>query len=189
VRDLTIDLANNTGSAIAVLLCDHWGVINCNMLNIADSGYGVVVNGGSYWRIAQNYFLEQTPTGGFQNEAVLVSISQGDAGYAEIADNICVNTGMDVSLHDSVISRNRVTGVKYGAGIATNADSSTQRDLIMNNICLSGRGRDVNSTWIEGFEVHGLNHIVQGNVGYDNDGDGFSIWAKRSIVMGNVAKG
>lgn len=192
VKDLTIDFRNPTltstptfTGAIAIVGSNHWSVSNCELIHLGE--YGVFVGGGNYWLIDNNYMSLDTPTGIVQNQCVAGSIAFADIGNARITRNTCLNTGILFSGHDTVIDGNRITGTKYGSGIALNQDASTYRNVVSSNFCASGRGVDANTTIVTGYELWGLNHIIVNNVAFDNDGTGFDIGSAHSIITGNAA--
>lgn len=186
IQGLTIDMDSITNTAIEARRCNKWRVIGCSILNIKE--YGIFVNGGSYWRFKDNYITKVTPTGTYQNQAIIVSTSGDDVGYARIEGNHCVNSGLLLSGHDYVIDGNSVTGTGYGSGIALLADANSYHNRVINNSCSGGRGTDVNATIVTGYEMWSEDSYIGGNQAFDNDGTGFDIGTKNSIIIGNHAK-
>lgn len=192
VSNLTIDYAGTTVpsgaggyTAMAAIRSNHWSIHDIHIL--AMPSYGIFVNGGSYWTIEKVFISRSSATGVTQNQSIIVSSDGDDVSYAAIRNTISVNSGILFSGHDSTLADNRTMGTGYGAGIAITDDARTYRNQISRNVCVSGRGLDVNNTIVEGFEIWGPNHIVSDNTAWDNDGTGFTIAGQHTIVSSNLA--
>jgi Pectate lyase superfamily protein len=184
VRDLTLDMGGFLGTGIKAFLCARWDVTGCEIVNIKN--YGIMAQAGTDWRIDANYLVNLQPTGKYQNAAIFCTeAGSNQCGYYYVTGNRVTGSGIIAVGHDGVLSQNVVTGNQYGSGIFSTGDS--ERLTISENIASGGRGRDVNRTWIEGYELWGRNHIIQGNVAHNNDGGGLSVGAKNSVISGNVA--
>ena len=183
VRDLTIDMGGLKGSGISTFQSNGW-TVDVDIEDILL--YGVFANAGLGWKVSGT-FAKKNPSGTYQNCAIIASSSGGELGEFEISGVKCYGTGMLLSGHDSYIGDNLVIDNAYGAHITTNMD--TARLTLDNNRCFSGRGLDVNTTWVEGFEIWGNDHIVTGNIAGDNEGPGFGIWAQRTRMLGNLGFG
>ena len=101
-------------------------------------------------------------------------------------NNTINNTGMEISGARLTITGNKVTGWKYGAGIALGPDGYTHDNLIANNITSGGIGIDSDATYVAGLEIWSLRSIVTGNISFNNSGNGIMIGGQNSIVIGNI---
>jgi hypothetical protein len=184
VRDLTLDMRGFLGTGIKGYRCDRWDVTGCEIINI--KVYGIMAQGGTDWRIDANYFVNSLPTGTYQNAAIFcTNPGQSQCAYYYITRNRVIGSGIMATGHDGTISQNQVTGNQYGSGLFSTIDSA--RLIFSDNICSGGRGFDVNRTWLEGYELWGKNHVIRGNIAWNNDGGGLSVGVKNCVISSNIA--
>src|SRR4029077_6239977 len=185
LRGLTFDMQSFVGSAVACRDCDEWSVNQCQFVNLFNWGVSAMTVNG--WLVKDCLFVDPNPgttqTSGKAGIIVMMA-APGDHGTYHIMNNRMTGTDIAAGRRDVIVSGNIITGVTAGCGIFTVKES--ERLLICDNICKSGRGQDANRTWVLGYEFWGRNLVVRGNIAHDNDGGGLAFGCKNSIIADNL---
>lgn len=187
VESLTIDMQDyfipRAGFAAIVATGTNWRIANCAIIKMGRRG--ILVNGGANGLIEGNLITRTEPSP-IDNSA-MISVPDGKGNLPtniRIADNVCVNSMIYFKDgKDSTITRNKITGSRFGTGIITGVHSDNI--YVINNTCSGGRGRDQTGTYVSGFELWGTNSVIANNTSYDNDGSGIAIGGNNDIVIGN----
>jgi len=185
LRYLSFDMQSWQGSAVYFRDCTYWAAEDCQFENLLN--WGLDITGGSNFRVEGCSFSDVTNGNAQATGKAGIILTRDDSGSCRnyrIINNQFTGTDISAGGTDGIISGNFVTGVTAGSGIFTTTDS--ERLIIENNSCASGRGRDINRTAILGYELWGKNLIIRGNIATDNDGGGLSWGAKNSVVTDNL---
>jgi hypothetical protein len=169
-------------STIALNTCSNWRISFCNFNGI--QVFGIALNGGSYWTIANNIFTKPVP-GPQQNDSILISTGGVSCTGGLITDNIMIGAAMDVLMTNSTISRNYIIGWKCGAGVTTELNALCSSLKITDNVIINGSGIDVNGTVVNGIENWAPYSIIAGNIIAGCAGDGLDNGGAYSIVSHN----
>ena len=186
IEGLTFDgggytVATNIG-LVAFQLCTDVKVINCRFINI--DRFGLIANGGTRYMFDGNYIKRNTAVN-TQNQAILVSTSAGGVTKSTISNNAMINSALNVSMSESIIANNYITGWKFGAGITTEQDPNCKLLQILNNYCADSTGTDVNFTTCMGIENWAPFSVISGNFCVDNAGSGIDQGGKNNICSNN----
>jgi hypothetical protein len=183
VEDLTFDMQGYMPRTnLTCLHCkgNNWRVANCSIIGIGR--FGITYGAGTNWRIEGNYISATAPT--INNGAIQGFGESGLSQYGHIIHNVICGGLIALAGQDLVVSGNQITGSRGGSGIVSEAQPSTKRLNITNNICAGGRGFDGHN-WISGMELWAPDGVIANNICYDNDGTGLSVGGKNSVVRGN----
>lgn len=175
--------ASGVASCLHTVLGSNVKVEKCTFLHIWI--FGLILDGTTDFHVSGNYFQKDTPVN-TQNQSILISPASGIPGPGTVDKNISINTAFDFAGAFLTITENYISGWKYGSGITIGPDPNTNFSLVANNICVSGRGTDVNNTVCTGIENWSPFSTLNGNICYDNDGDGLDNNALNCVVTGNL---
>ena len=188
IEKLTLDMGDlipSTRRPAVACRGDNWRVADCSVLRIGI--IGISVSGGSNWTIERNHISKTVPAQTLNACILVTKLGEARSTNARVIENVCAGSGSMFWGFNSTISRNRVTGSGFGAGIFTGMRINAHKLQIKDNICSGGRGFDENRTWVSGLELWSPDSIIEGNVASDNDGGGIIIGGKNCVVIGNHA--
>lgn len=201
VSSLTLDMGSfdpvddngNTGGSGAVFIAGNASavfdidVIHCGR-------YGIVSNNliTRELRIQSNRVTRDVPTGASTNIGIMLhgdaTVHPECANYrALIADNFVYGTCMDLMLREGIVSRNHVIGSMYGGGIVLDGNANCTINLIAENVCTDGTGRDYNNTNVNGIENWSTASTLIGNVTLRNAGGGLAQVGSDCGIIGHRA--
>lgn len=192
---LTTGLTFNIASAIlasSVYWClqfitsDNWKVVDCAFTGIKAHVLAMAVNGGSHWKVNNNYFNQPTPSTS-QSQALNVSVSAGAVSDYEFCDNVCIGTGMFSNGAFGRVARNFVSGWAFGSGLTFGPLVACIGQVICDNICQnSGSAIDVNSTYPLGIECWSAYSNISGNICFSCAGSGILAANTNMVISGNT---
>jgi hypothetical protein len=191
IHNLTVDANGQFPPVNACAVAVHgndWTISNCNII-VAKIGIG---GGGNsdHWSIINNTILKPDPSGSYPNSLINMTHAPSlkPANHGLIHGNTCIGAGMGGFLINSEISNNTCSGCRYGAHIFTGFYPNSYHNIITNNTCHSGRGKNtVDGTVTCGLEIWGPDSRIENNTSYDNDGPGIVFGGQRTMVRYNIS--
>ncbi|PYL24986.1 MAG: hypothetical protein DMF44_03610 [Verrucomicrobia bacterium] len=192
VENLTFNMGDYTPSVgLSAITCkgNNWRVGNCAI--VKSGRWGIAAFGGNNWSIEGNYISRTVPGARPATGAILVSARAGVwSSHGRVIGNDCDGAGITFSGDNGIIARNEVSRSGFGSGIFVQGLPSTHAPTISGNICSDGSsGYDAaqgGGWWsVNGFETWAPNSVIYNNIAHDNDGGGFAIGGRNSIVVGN----
>lgn len=199
VSNLTLDMGSFDpvddvpGSSAVFVAGNQSAVVDIDIVHCGR--YGIQTNNliTRDLRIQCNRITRDTPTGMSCNVGILFhgdrSAHPESANYrAFIADNYVFGTCMALMIRDSVVSRNRVVGSAYGSGIALDGQDNCTNNMVAENICTDGVGRDYNNTDVSGIECWSTASKLIGNYTARNFGAGLAHVGSDCDIVGHRAE-
>lgn len=191
ISNLTLDGGNFNMGQVGLISFNNGNNVWVRHVNFINQGqFGVVLEFSTNFDISDNQFscapVAPSVCGTHnQNEGIL-SIDGAGAGPGVIRHNIFTGTGLEVNAHDTVIEDNTITGWEFGAAITTDIEFHCYNLTLARNVLTGGIGQDVNGVWVNGIESWCPNTVIDGNMVYNNAGEGIDVGGYNSIVTNNV---
>jgi hypothetical protein len=188
IKDIQFDGGDVSDSfpyaSLNLTFAEDFVVENCRFIKF--DKLGLVINGGQFGYINNNYFLRTTASFQGANQSISIGVSAGPSNNITVSNNSCINSGIfSVGPHNSFIN-NYVVDWKYGAGISTSTDGASDFNLIAGNYLSSGTGLDSDGFDLKGIEAWGRYGKIIGNTCVSCSGSGIFLGGQFSIVSGNL---
>jgi len=182
------EVSNSNGkSVLAFASCSQFVVQHCYVQKFTK--IGVALNNCTYAWVRANNVIKTTASTVASNNAISLDDSAGRGSYIWVTDNICTNAGIIVHCDHAHFSGNRISGWKYGAGIAIGysvAYGASLYNNVIGNTCASGTGIDGDGFDLKGIECYGYYTRIIGNQLFGNSGPGIVASNSYTTIIGNT---
>lgn len=186
---LTFDFDNKTptgmNGAMGLQACDRIRIRKCRFINISKSGLNAT---GLRDSDIDGCTFVKNLTASTQNQAILLSDAGRTSYGIRIDDNTIAGSGVNVAIHDSWITRNKISGFGYGAGITTEATANSRDIFITDNEITGGAGTDANGYVCGGIENWAARATISRNRVYLNAGSGIENGGPNCTVSENTTR-
>jgi hypothetical protein len=147
---------------------------------------GILVTTASNFRIL-GCNISKTEANSEFNAAILFSTPNESTEKGQICNNVLTNSGITGTGSYHLYFGNRVSGVKYGAGIFVGGPNATGVRVIGNDLS-GGLGVDAERSRPAGIECWSRDTIIANNRCCNNSGAGISTGGANTSIVSNICR-
>jgi len=195
IGNLTFDFGGATNpntsafySAFSFTNADKPTVRDVTILNIVVNIYAVTFSACTDITVDGCRMDQPTPSQTAQSKGIVIFAGTGATVRGRITNNSLTGTNTNfVSANRLYIAGNDISGWGVGAGIATGADPTSMRCVIVGNKCHdSMTGTDMFGVAPNGIEHWGTQCVVANNVCWNCAGAAISVGGKSNLIAANI---